>query len=252
MEAIFAVGASSVAIRLLEGRSALVSFAFIGSSFIPAKDVDRLCASCSRVVLDSGAFSAWTKGRPIDLDAYLDHIQAHGARYAWIAALDEIGDADGSLRNWQTMLDRLPVELAAKVVPVFHEGEPLEALDEYVSRSQLVGLGRTLGRKSKPHTFVFYDACFNAHPSAQFHAFGNGSPETLEPYPFASFDCTTWERDASYGGKHGWPWSAASKETRMRAYVEALSTVRHRKAGRQSTLDELLERAPTIELAGDP
>lgn len=231
MEAIFAVGAASVAVRILAGRSALVSFAKIGTNFCPTKSVEKLLKVCPRVVLDSGAFSAWTLGTPIDLSKYIDHVREHGGRFAWCAALDAIGDGPQSVTNWHAMRASLP-ELASKIVPVFHEGEPLELLDEYTAAGGLVGLGRTEGRLSKPKTFAFYDACFNRAPGAKFHAFGNGSPETLEVYPFASFDCTTWERDSSYGGSHGWPWSSASKNTRMTAYVEALSTIRHRAGNR--------------------
>lgn len=231
MEAIFAVGAASVAVRILAGRSALVSYAKIGSNFCPAKTVDKLLDVCPRVILDSGAFSAWTLGTPVNLDQYIAYVRERGTRHAWVAALDDIESPAVSLTNWRRMRADLP-ELADKIVPVHHEGEPMDLLDEYVSTGGLVGLGRTEGRKSKPKTFAYYDLAFNRHPGAKFHAFGNGSPETLEVYPFASFDCTTWERDASYGGSHGWPWSCASKNTRMLAYVEALSTMKFRGGNR--------------------
>lgn len=251
MEAFFAVGAASVAVRLLAGRSALVSFAYIGTNFVPVSTLARLLDACPRVVLDSGAFTAWTKGKPVDLGRYLAFIEEHGHRYAWIAALDAIGDWRGSIENWTAMLDRLPAALAAKVVPVFHEGEPVEVLDTYCERAPLVGLGRTEGRNSKQKTFAFYDACFNAHPEGRFHAFGNGSPDTLECYPFASFDCTTWERDATYTQTHGWPLNRVSKEMMMRVYLDAFSSI-HFTRGRQLDMVDMMNataNAP-IRLAG--
>lgn len=228
--AYFAVGASSVALRLLPGRAALVSFAYIGSNFLPKTAVTELRAACSALFLDSGAFTAWTKGTPIVIEKYVEHILEHEDRYDAIAALDVIGDWRGSRENWIRMRDAFP-SAKTKLIPVFHEGEPIELLDEYVD-APVVGLGRTDGRRNKDASFLFYDACFNRQPTVRFHAFGNGDPQTLEPYPFSSFDCTTWERDSVYANSHRWPWSRVTKETRMRAYIEALESIEHKPAHR--------------------
>lgn len=234
MIAYFAVGAGSVAVRLLEGRAALVSFASIGS-FVSLNHLDSLRAKCSKMFLDSGAFSAWTKGTPIDIARYIAFVHERGSMFDVIASLDEIPAigqcapaADRSLANWRAMRDSLH-QYADRIIPVHHEGDPVDVLDAYVDAgARLIGLGRTLGRRSKPLSLDFYDQVFNRHPLHAFHAFGNGDPQTLEPYPFESFDCSSWERDAGYSNKHGFPWCRVAKETRMRAYVEALSTIEHR------------------------
>ena len=229
----FAVGAASVASRILAGRNALISFAWIGSTFIPAASVARLAKSCLSVVLDSGAFTAWSQGKPVELARYAAYVQEHHVLFDWCASLDAIGDAAQSRRNWLALRAAVPT---AKIVPVFHEGEEPALLDEYVSAAPLVGLGRIEGRRSIDATFAWYDAVFNRHPEGRFHGFGNSAPETLEPYPFHSFDSSTWERDSAYGAKHRFPWSRCSKETRMRAYLEALATIEHRPQGRQLLL----------------
>jgi hypothetical protein len=253
MEAIFAVGAASVAVRLLAGRSALVSFAFMRpGSFLSAASVAKLCEVCPRVVLDSGAFSAWKQGTPIDLGAYLAHIEEHGHRYAWIAALDAIGDWRASVANWSAMLDRLPADLAAKVVPVFHEGEPMSVLETYCDRAPFVGLGRTDGRKDDPKelklTKAFYDACFNEREHA-YHAFGCSNPNAIELYPFKSFDSTTWERNAAFTEKYGWPVNRCSRETMMRVYIEAMSTMKYtpRRAAVQADMEDLFDKFAATE-----
>lgn len=227
MIAFFAVGAASTAVRLLPGRAALVSFAFIGTNFLPERSINDLRRTCTLLFLDSGAFSAWSKGTPIDLDRYCDFVHANWQTFDRIATLDTIGDEAASLANWRLMLSRLPW-CAERLVPVFHEGEPIETLDAYCARARVVGLGRTAGRRSKPLTFAFYDEVFNRYPTHAFHAFGNGDPQTLEPYPFDSFDCTSWERDSGYANKHGFPWSRATRETRMRAYIEGIESIEHR------------------------
>lgn len=248
MNAIFAVGAASVAKRLLSGRRALVSFAFIRAGrWVRLSDAVALSSVCRGVWCDSGAFTAWTQGAPIPLDEYTDFLDRNHSLFERVVALDVIGDGRASHDNWARMMsaDRAWRD---KLIPVFHEGDDVSLLDHYMEGSSTVGLGRTFGRKSKAATFAFYDLAFNRYPLGRFHAFGNGSPETLEPYPFESFDCTTWERDATYGGSHGWPWSAASKEARMRAYVEAFETIRYRGGpARQMDIDELTARPTPTE-----
>lgn len=230
MRAYFAVGHGDTAERLLGGHRTLMSFAYLGTSRVPWSNAKRIVAASPGCFLDSGAFTAWKSGRPIILTDYLAHIVASAGAFERIAALDDIESPTKSLANWRNMLAALAPDVAARIVPVFHEGEPLDLLDEYVETAYVVGLGRTDGRNSKPKTYAFYDECFNRHPLIRAHAFGCGDPARLEPYPFDSFDCTTWECDSTYAEKHGWPWSRVSKETRMRAYIEALETIEHRPA----------------------
>lgn len=238
MTPIFAVGSGSTAARILVGKRALVSFAYVGTRWLPESRLAKLQAACAGLVLDSGAFTAWQKGTPIDIAEHTAFVAERHAEFEWCAALDAIGDAAASLANWRRQRSELASDV--RLVPVFHEGEDFEILDEYVAAAPLIGLGRTKGRKSVDATFDWYDDVFNRYPLGKFHAFGNGSPETLEPYPFVSFDCTTWERNSTYGGKHRWPWSRCTKETCMRAYIEAFETVtyRPRAHGRQLSLPE--------------
>lgn len=239
----FAVGAASVAKRLLAGRSALVSFAYIGSRWLPETQLTELRGVVSRLFLDSGAFTAWRQGKPVDLGAYVDHVLASGGRYDVVAALDAIGDWRASQANYQAMTKRIRRPL----MTVWHEGEPIELLDDYVADADVVGIGRIEGRRSKDKTLACYDEVFNRHPDHLFHAFGNGDATTLEPYPFSSFDATSWERNAVYGNAQGWPWNRVSKETRMRAYIEATETIEYRPA---KQLQLWMRKPKSLEVVG--
>lgn len=222
MKAYFAVGDSSTAIRLLAGHRALISFAYVGSSFLPTKKVSELASVTSGLMIDSGAFTAWRKGSAIQLDAYSRFLLTAPV-HEWAIALDVIGDAEASVANWRLMRQRHPT-----IVPVWHEGDPVSILDEYASAGGLIGLGRIEGRRSDQKTLEFYDAAFNRHPDTMFHALGNANPMQLEPYPFYSFDSTGWQRDAAYSQSHKWPYNRCTKETRMRASIEATETIEHR------------------------
>lgn len=217
---------------LLAGHGVLVSYALVEDGRITIADLRAFCDAGCDIVFDNGEFSRFSSGRPTDGPAYyawLRSLDAAGVRWRWAAALDVIGNADGTRSNWRAA-QRDHVDLLPRLVPVFHEGDPWDLLDEYRPTERLIALGRVEGRKSKHKTFEWYDACFNRHPEMRPHALGNASPETLEPYPFASFDASSWERSAAYSNANGWPFNRCTKRTRMLAYIEAAETIEHKPA----------------------
>lgn len=221
-----------LALDLLAGRGVLVSYALVEEGRVKLADLVAFSNAGCDLVFDNGEFSRWKSGRPTDGPAYyawLRALDAAGVRWRWAVALDVIGDAEGTRANWRAS-QRDYADLLPRLVPVFHEGDPWGLLDEYEPQSRLVALGRTEGRESKRKTFEWYDGCFNRHPEMRPHALGNASPETLEPYPFASFDASSWERNAAYSNAHGWPFNRCSKRLRMQAYIEAAETLEYRPA----------------------
>jgi len=226
----FAVGDASTAIRLLAGRRALLSFAYLGTGWLPKPKADEIVKVATGVMLDSGAFTIWRKGGTIDVERYEAWVTE--VEPEWWMALDIIGDGEKSVVSWRGSRARTGA-LAARLVPVWHEGDPIEHLDEYVAHAEtlgggLVALGRLAGRRSEQKTWEFYDAAFNRHPTAKYHALGNANPVQLEPYPFASFDSTGWQRDAAYTNAARWPFNRCAKETRLRAYIEATESITYR------------------------
>lgn len=226
MIAYFAVGAASTAISMLKGANALVSLANI-PRWCSMGQLARLRTACDKLFLDSGAFTAWKSGRPIVLQTYIDFVREHHATFDTIAALDDITDCKASVANWNAITDALP-DIRHKLVPVYHENEPWDVLEIYLASASYIGIGRTEARGDKTATLSLYDSVFNRYPEIVAHAFGCSDPTMLEPYPFASFDSTSWERNATYSNKFGYPWNRCSKELRMRAYIEATRTIEHR------------------------
>jgi hypothetical protein len=219
-----------LALRLLAKHGVLVSYALIEDGRVTLADLRAFCAAGCDLIFDNGEFSRWKSGRPTNGPAYYDWLRSldvEGVSWRWAAALDVIGDAEGTRKNWR-VAQREHGDLLDRLVPVFHEGDPWDLLDEYEPTERLVALGRTEGRGSKRATFAWYDEAFNRCPEMRPHALGNASPETLEPYPFASFDASSWERNAAYSNAHGWPFNRCTKELRMRAYIEAAETIAHR------------------------
>jgi len=227
MKAFFAIGDAHTGIKFLSDKRVLFSFAYVGTNWLPNHKLAEVCAGSPEVMIDSGVFTAWKQGKTIELETYVDWLKNTAPAFRWCMALDVITDAKASLAQWRKMISSAPT-LASSIVPVWHEGDPLDILDEYVSLSELVALGRIEGRRSEQKTYEFYDAAFNAYPEGRFHALGQANPVHLEPYPFASFDSTGWQRDAAYSNAARWPFNRCSKETRLRAYIEAIETIEHK------------------------
>lgn len=259
MTPVFAIGDASTAIRLLVGKAVLVSYAWLGSSFVPWGSLQTVLDVAKETTCDCGAFTRWQRrlkglcescgtaataadervcdkckaaAPAFTLDLWAEFIEGNYHRFKRFVSPDVIGDAEASMKNWQQLLAMLAPRHHHRVMPVWHEGDPIEHLEEYDPNARLVSIGRTKGRQAgaagKKATRVFYDEAFNRFPDGDFWALGNGTPETLEPYPFRYFDQTTWQRDSAYSQSHGYPWSAVSKDTRMRAYIEASETITYR------------------------
>lgn len=168
-------------------------------------------------LVDSGAFTAWTKGRPIDLDAYIAFLVGLEARAATGAlvldgylALDVIPGEPGRLpaedeARWATgqSLANLAKMRAAGLnpIPIFHEGEPLDLLAAYVTEGHdVIALGATASR-GKPELVDWLQPIFDRYPGQRFHGLAMTQRRVIEGFPFDSVDSTTWLNFCRFGLK---------------------------------------------------
>lgn len=161
----------------------LVSFAYL-RHFWEARDQYRL----RDWVLDSGAFTAWTKGRAVDLQEYIDRaleLKAADPALVEVFALDVIGDCEASLRNCEEM-HRQGVD----AIPCFHVDEPEEALIEMAASYDKIALGGMVGFKGKRH---FAEQCFARVFPKKIHGFGIGNARDILALPWHSVDASNWD-----------------------------------------------------------
>lgn len=94
------------------------------------------------LILDSGAFSAYTQGKVIDIEAYIEWCQALEGRYDFAFNLDELGDEKTSLERWE-YLTAAGIETA----PVIHYGsKPENVLPAYLEQGAgVIALGGLVG-----------------------------------------------------------------------------------------------------------
>lgn len=168
--------------------------------------VDRIKADGVKVFLDSGAFSAFTKGVNVDLPAYCEYIKRNmdiievidGALCA--SVLDGIGDPRKTYENQKAM-----EELGVKPLPCFHYGEPEEYLEYYVNNYSYITLGGMVPI-STPQLRLWLDRIWEKYltdgsgrPKIKVHGFGLTIIELMGRYPWYSVDSSSWVQIAANG-----------------------------------------------------
>lgn len=161
--------------------SVLVSFAYIKQW----QTVEPYFRRPKSMMLDSGAFTAYTIGQPIDHDALL----AETAKSKWDEAvgLDVIGDWQGSKRNAEYALSRG----VTKGMPVHHIGDPWDLLEWYCANFPKVGLSCRFGEPVAT-SLRYYEQCFARVWPHKYHSFGWVDEDALVRFPFHSADAATW------------------------------------------------------------
>lgn len=156
--------------------------------------------------VDSGAYSAWTRGVDIDIDAYIEFLLAnkkHITHYANLDVIDHrdpIRAAEQSLKNLAYMRSK-----GLKPIPCFHHGEPFHYLDHMVGESDFIALGGAAHLATNDRA-RWMDECFHKHicdkagiPRTRVHGFGMTNFRLFVRYPWYSVDSTRWLLQAAYG-----------------------------------------------------
>ncbi len=141
--------------------------------------------------LDSGAYTAWTKGKEINIQEYISFIKEHEHQIDVYANLDVIGDAKGTLKNQKIM-----EKAGLNPLPCFHQGENYKYLERYIEEYDYIALGGLThgsGVTSSILTiFKDYICGEDLLPKIKVHGFGVTSFDLLFNCPWYSVDSTTW------------------------------------------------------------
>lgn len=159
----------------------------------------------SKVMLDSGAYSAWRRGVQIDWDAYYGWTEKW-LKYPGVWAV--IGDIiDGSEEDNDQLIDQWPHGTAG--APVWHLHESIKKLERLTATWPLVCLGSSgqyavvgssawLGRMNEAMTAI---ALPDGAMPTRLHMLRGLKLVRGYPYPFASVDSATVARNFRRDGK---------------------------------------------------
>lgn len=179
-----------------------------------------------KLVVDSSAYSAWTRHIQIDIDEYIEFINNISDVVYWFAELDKIPGEFGkektkqqieeapeySWKNYLYMVER--VNCPKKILPVFHMYEDYKWLKkmlsyqfkdggfiEYIGISPSNDASVTDKAKWYEETWrIIYEECEKlGRTIPKTHNFGMTTISLMEQYPSMSSDSTSWIRGASFG-----------------------------------------------------
>ena len=165
-------------------RNVLISYAFkdrFGNTF------DWIRDKFDKIFLDSGAFTAWKKGKPVDMEEYCDFILKEKGNYDVVAQLDEIGNMQKTIQNYDHMVSKgIDWQLAIL------QGNWESALAQFEPHlvNDYLGIGSdTYYKKSYRDQ---YDVVRGLSKKYKFHGFAKGKFEAFKNNWFHSIDSSTW------------------------------------------------------------
>jgi hypothetical protein len=172
-----------------EVRHILDSYHYIGNE----RMVNRIRGTGRKVFLDSGAFSAYTLGKQVDIKAYCDYIKKNKDIFEVVSVLDAIGDHDQTYINQKFMESR-----GVYPLPCYHYGEPEAVLEYYATSYEYITIGGMVPI-STPQLEIWLDRIWgryltNGDGSARIkvHGFGLTSVPLMARYPWYSVDSSSW------------------------------------------------------------
>lgn len=198
----------------------LVSFAY--SQYTPAHEaIKGDFGPAVEYGLDSGAFSAWSRGIRIDLEKYAEHILAHRDLYGtFIASLDVIpGRKVHGLNNvtaaereraaeegWDNWIELKRLLKPAGITPIhtYHRGEDIKWLKRLMDESWYLSLGGTsiLPTEEKIKwldSIMPYLTDDKGWSIRKLHGFACTSVRIMKRYPWASVDSASWHHASEHG-----------------------------------------------------
>lgn len=145
-----------------------------------------------RLIVDSGAFTAWNTGRSINLDDYCRFLDSMDELQPFYAVqLDVFGDPEGTWKNYLTMKSR-----GYNVMPVFTRGDTLDRLEEMYSLTDYIMFGGiTTGGKNINYVKWFMEK----NKGRKVHWLGFCNMDFVKFFKPFSIDSSSWASGARFG-----------------------------------------------------
>jgi hypothetical protein len=198
-------------------------------SFAEPRDIDVCLKIGQSVMLDNGAFTAFTKGKELNLPAYLAWVEKHLAHPHW-AVVPDIIDGTEEQQRAGIAAWPFPKELSA---PVWHLGLSIDWLLELSDNWPRIALGSSgqYWQVGSPSWSRRMDEAFDALASRRTYLPWIHGMRMLSqsngPWPLASADSTNIARNFKTIGIH---------PDKMAARIDAVQPALHWKSNPQMEL----------------
>lgn len=140
------------------------------------------------LMLDSGAFTEFTTGKPVNINHLIAFIKKYKPEHA--IQLDVIGDDDNTWRNYQYMVD----QGLDNILPVIHYKASEKHIKRVLAASDYVLLGGLVPLTRRPAVLrAWLDYLYSNFglKDKKIHALGVTTKWCLQRYPFYSTDSSS-------------------------------------------------------------
>ena len=176
--------------------------------------------------IDSGAFSAMTRGIGIDVDDYIDFLNEYDEGIEiccqWDVIPFGVDPEVAAQKTWDNYwYMRSKLKSPHKLLYVFHESENYKWLERALQCEEItyIALGGVAKKPFKVRD-KFFETCFEiiskVKPQIKTHAFGMTNRKLLEKYPFTSADSTSWMYPAKFGTIQWGDWQVVNISDRQK------------------------------------
>lgn len=214
MRVFFATSPSDIYFKLLEEEqveNVLVSYAFVKDS---RKLIDLMDTYHPKnLILDSGAFSVWSKGDtvnielyalfcenvkrllPSDINLYVVNLDVLPGKFGQRPTQEQ--HEQSAAQGWENML--LLESKGLKVIHVFHQHEDYKWLEKMRAHSDYIGISPANDCSMKEKMYWLNEVFGIIKDTIKTHGFAVTSHEQLYRYPFYSVDSSSWTAPARFG-----------------------------------------------------
>jgi hypothetical protein len=155
------------------------------------------------LVLDSGAWSAFTQKTTINIDEYASFLKEKHHLFDACFNLDVIDEGQKSFDNWLILTQVHGLEF---VVPVYHITTDVSFLKQYLSfGTKMIAIG-AMSHMPTAQRVPALDWVWEEHltfpggmPRLKVHGFGVMGLTVLQRYPWWSVDSTSWVQFGRFG-----------------------------------------------------
>jgi len=252
MRVFFAVSNSLTYIDLLreqDVQNVLISFAFFKSAQKTREIFQEY--QPKNLILDSGAFSVWSKGDEVDIDAYAvfceNMIRLFPQTNCYCVNLDVIPGKFGTRPTAQQIINSAEEgwknmeyleSKGLKVIPVFHQHEDFAVLDKLRNHTDYIGVS--------PANDVSMDEKINwmnkvysiIKDTIKTHGFAVTAMKQLANYPLFSADSSSWTSPSRFGTI---PIFTDELEMKVVKYKDKASVLKHWQYLKEWGIDKLAD-----------
>lgn len=151
---------------------------------------NKSIANDLNLLVDSGAFTAWKAGKPIELSTYMKFLKSLPFKPFGYFMLDVIGDAEKTKINYETMLEH-----GFDPIPIFTRGESFDELESYYEKTDYIAIGGLVGTQGN-HGFV--KALMKRIGSRRVHLLGYTNQMLVQHFKPYSIDSSSWSSSIRY------------------------------------------------------